>query len=579
MVARVLITTALEDTWPKDGAPILFLGEWCKLYDRKHVWEKLNYEVVPYHWNDRNKLYDDYRYLRFIYEIYLKKLSCVLNENHQVNYSLRYWRILIGPWVAYFIQIIYDRWAMLSRVLDADNQAEFVSVEFDSQRRSSLDMKDFVTSLESDRWNQMLYQDIAHLLGFKIRNSGFTLSEDTAVSAPSFKKKISLLRAMLLNSVSKILFPHNGYFAVTTYLNTSDSLKLQIKSRLFFGFWQREFRNPVRKKTNRSEYHQSGSGYKDSFTSMLEKLILLYMPQSYIENYSDNEKLANRRYPESVKAIFDASSWNSDDIFKIWAAKQACSGAKLLVAQHGGNYGMGLWNFSEEHQLKIADYFINWGWGTSSNMWPVGMIKRPPRQKRRKKSNDILMIGFSIPRYSYQMLAIPVSANQWGVHFSEQTEFVKHLKEEHQKNILVRLGVNDYQLSQRKRWLDQFQDIKFDNRKNVYQSMLASRLVIGTYNATSFLESMYLDIPTVTFWNPLYWELRDSAEVYFDKLRRVGLFHDTPKQAANHVNGVIDRIEDWWLSSDVRDARQFFMYKFAKTADLSKDLSEKLLAL
>ena len=33
----LLVTTALEDTWGTDEE-ILFLGEWCKLYDRKSMW-------------------------------------------------------------------------------------------------------------------------------------------------------------------------------------------------------------------------------------------------------------------------------------------------------------------------------------------------------------------------------------------------------------------------------------------------------------------------------------------------------------------------------------------------------------
>ena len=59
MVKRLLVTTALEETWPTDGQPILFLGEWCKLFDRKHVWEKLDYTLATYHWDDRDKLYQD----------------------------------------------------------------------------------------------------------------------------------------------------------------------------------------------------------------------------------------------------------------------------------------------------------------------------------------------------------------------------------------------------------------------------------------------------------------------------------------------------------------------------------------
>ena len=68
MVERLLITTAVEDTWPKNhDIPVLFLGEWCRLYSRRSHWKKMNAEVLPYHWDDRDKLYNDYQYLNNIY--------------------------------------------------------------------------------------------------------------------------------------------------------------------------------------------------------------------------------------------------------------------------------------------------------------------------------------------------------------------------------------------------------------------------------------------------------------------------------------------------------------------------------
>jgi putative transferase (TIGR04331 family) len=94
VVARALITIADEATWPKDkNVPVLFLGGWCTLYDRKKYWGGLNYEIAPYHWHDRNKFSSDYCYLNDLYEKILKQLVLRLNKEHDVDHSLRYWRI------------------------------------------------------------------------------------------------------------------------------------------------------------------------------------------------------------------------------------------------------------------------------------------------------------------------------------------------------------------------------------------------------------------------------------------------------------------------------------------------------
>ena len=71
---RFLITTALEVTWVEDQ-PILFLGEWCRLYSRKQRWSKMNALVQAYHWDDREKLFSDYIYLNSLYERLLLDLS------------------------------------------------------------------------------------------------------------------------------------------------------------------------------------------------------------------------------------------------------------------------------------------------------------------------------------------------------------------------------------------------------------------------------------------------------------------------------------------------------------------------
>ena len=92
MKKRFLITTALEDSWPDKEEAVIFLGEWCRLYSRKKIWEKMDAEVLPYHWDDRGKLYRDYLYIRDLYERVLKVLTEKLNNIHSVDHGLRYWR-------------------------------------------------------------------------------------------------------------------------------------------------------------------------------------------------------------------------------------------------------------------------------------------------------------------------------------------------------------------------------------------------------------------------------------------------------------------------------------------------------
>ena len=156
---KLLVTTALEETWGITE-DIVFLGEWCKLYDRKDKWRARNYEVLPYNWDDRKKLYEDYDYLGSLYEKILKELSAKLNKLHHVNYSKNYWRIAVGIWLGYFIQISYQRWVSINNASKSAESLESIIMDQKGQTVVPLDMYEFVGFFTGDIWNHYIFSSI-----------------------------------------------------------------------------------------------------------------------------------------------------------------------------------------------------------------------------------------------------------------------------------------------------------------------------------------------------------------------------------------------------------------------------------
>ena len=99
------LTTALQNTWPEINKKTIFLGKWCLIYGEKKTWSNYNFVLPPYHWDDRELLYKDYKKLNKIYEILLELLSERLNNFHSKDYDTKFWRIIVGHWLGYFIQI------------------------------------------------------------------------------------------------------------------------------------------------------------------------------------------------------------------------------------------------------------------------------------------------------------------------------------------------------------------------------------------------------------------------------------------------------------------------------------------
>ena len=120
------------------------------------------------------KTFEDYIYLTKAYEELLKSISSKLNEYHKKEHSIKYWRILVGPWLGYFIQILFDRWFLIKQFSENySKDIKFISVEYQRNEYIPDTMKDFVELVETDHWNQMIFQEIILKQNFSRRVSWF----------------------------------------------------------------------------------------------------------------------------------------------------------------------------------------------------------------------------------------------------------------------------------------------------------------------------------------------------------------------------------------------------------------------
>jgi putative transferase (TIGR04331 family) len=150
-----LATTADERFWKTEG-PVLFLGKWCQLYARRHVWQALPHEVLPYHWEDRTRLYTDYRTIDTVYEQTLEMLSGILNTLHGENHSIRYWRIIVGPWLNAFIGILYDRYLSICAAEASGKVTGTVTAKYQDGRWTPNDFTEFSDWFSGDAYNHYL---------------------------------------------------------------------------------------------------------------------------------------------------------------------------------------------------------------------------------------------------------------------------------------------------------------------------------------------------------------------------------------------------------------------------------------
>ena len=303
---------------------------------------------------------------------------------------------------------------------------------------------------------------------------------------------------------------------------------------------------------------------KNDFESFFEKILPEQIPLIYLEEYSntlgDIQKIS---WPKAPKVVFTASNTIFDDFFKIWVALKVEKGTKLIAGQHGGLYGSGKWESSEDHDISISDKYFSWGWNAKG-------VEPLPSQKMinlnrfaYNKQGSLLHVLGAVPRYSIRMFSATTSS-QMLKYIDDQILFISFLDRAIRDKLRLRSLDNEYGWNEIDRIKSRHPTLAQCHAESIHTSMKSARLFIGTMNTTAPLEALAVNMPTILFWDPDHWELREHAIGDYDNLKKVGILHDTSESAAKMVNKIWDDPESWWCSDNTQKARSEFCFKFAR---------------
>jgi putative transferase (TIGR04331 family) len=316
------------------------------------------------------------------------------------------------------------------------------------------------------------------------------------------------------------------------------------------------------------------------FVLIARELLPRFLPRIFLEGFRDlMAQTENFPWPKSPKVIFTSNRHFFDDTFKAWTAQKIAKGSRLVIGEHGG-MGAGLFNGAHRYELSIADVYLSTGWtnATYSNVVPLGYFKSRLKTFKPKPTGKALLVCGIMPRFSFDIRSMMLSSQVLD-YFEDQFNFIDALPQSIKNQILVRLGVRDFGWQQKERWLDRHPNIEFDDGNRPMLDVASQcRLFISTYMATTYIESLTSNIPTVMFWNPSHWEATPEAQLIFDKLKEVGIFHESPEKAALHISHIWDDVPSWWQSDEVQSARKYFCDRYSATPpDIDKLLREVLI--
>ncbi len=559
-----LVCTADRRFW-QNNKKILFLGEWCKLDKDKETLKKIDYKTLDYHWDNRKKLDKDYEYLIDLYERTINELTPKLNKIHNKNYSVRGWKIIVGIWLSIFIQVFYDRYSSILKAKKSYKISQTVILnDKDILKATPKNDIDFDEKILGDLYNHTLFSIIIkklNLFPFKIYNKKIHY-----VSKQAKKSKINLIQNIIssIYNFIKSRF-HIKYYFYSSNIKKYDLWKLEtyLKQPISLDY-KSKYKNDLNiNKEKRKELIIRKA--ETPFEKLLYEVIPFQMPMDVVEGFDYFQLKSKLFFPSSVEHIFTA--YNKDTSFKIWVADKIMKNAKFHIIQHGGGFGLAKKMASEDYFIGICDKFLTWGWKNNHKKEltiPASVNIGRSKIKEKLESEQILLLGHSLARYSYKICSEPLGP-VFKNFIYDNIKFFKLLSPEIKKTLKFRpLPAPDYGWNQIKRIKRNTEEFNIsDLNTNFLQEIKSSKLIISCSNTTGFLETMALDIPTILIFSPKYWELNERFKIEYKLLKENQILHTDIKSAAKHINEVGNNPFSWWNSKKTINARIRFTQKFA----------------
>ena len=568
--ARYLITTSDESTWKFDR-PVIFLGEWCLLYDRKHIWEKMDAIVAePYGSDNSSRDSDNAQARDFEIKIF-SRLCSSLNHYHGKQYSQRFWKILLGHWLRHNIDVTLNRVKTLEKCLQKYPISGMTVYDKDDFSLAPDDFKSTIAIFSDNRWNNILNERILDLLGISLPSieiikiySGFPSSRVKINPSKIFLKWVYKYVGLLLS----FFIRDTDAFIINSYLPKKEEVKLHLALSQLPQFWgNSNFK--VNKKPNliirqklANELAQKSS---TSLIKILSLMIFELMPISFLEGFLNLNNFSKKQHwPKNPKFIFTSNNYYNDDVFKVWAGNKVELGTKYFIGQHGNNNGTAKYLYGVNEEVT-SDKYLTWGWTDELlHHTPAFVFKTTGRASGNYNSEgQILLIQLHFTHRIHTWDTTFLFCN----YFKEQQDFVSGLNTLAKERLTIRLhpAFRQFNWGEESRWKDFDCSLKVDTSNIDIQQLIAqSRLVIHSYDSTGILETLSLNIPTLAFWQNDLHHLRESAKPYYQLLIDAEIIHFTPESIAQKINEIWNDIDNWWNQKNIQDSRIKFCNQYAK---------------
>ena len=568
---------------------MLFLGEWCRQYDRKAVWSALDATVAEPYGLDVARKQRDVAYVQALADQLLIELSAALNAFHGVQHGVRYWNMVLGHWLQRYVAVVFNRYATLEQAFEKYRISGTTVFAADGYCLAAPESDSFVRSCNDPVWNHVLYANILRFMArCQLDVDSQALQGVQGFASAAGKPATAPKRGLRHKAVDAATGMLRRFYRNSDAVISGSTLPLPVEAKLQLRLGQvpQLWPSPGLRRVELDRERRKQFVLNTSETAGLKAFLRAQLPDMipvcYLEGYSqlvrDAEALP---WPANPKFIFTSVRFGADELFKAWAAaKVEQLGTPYYVGQHGNNYGTHIYAGNAKWPERVtSDRFFSWGWSEEgTNTVPAIIFREAGREPERYDPVGGLLL---IEKCNPPMIWPWDRYAEFGRYQEEQFGFVESLPPNVRSALTVRLHYehSGYRWFEDQRWRDRCPDVRLEKGVARLRDMIAqSRLVVHSYDSTGFLETLIANVPSICFTQDTF-ELAPDAQPAYQMLRDAGLLVESPQQAAQAVEQHWDNVEAWWNGPTVQNARLAFCARYARmTEDPISTMKELLTA-
>ena len=555
----------------------LYLGNWC--FQKNYI-DYTNVIAKPYGMDKETKN-NDLKYARKIENQIITIIKDILNDLHGLNYTNRFWKIILGHWLRRFIITSINRFKTLENCLSGYDVKSLTIINYKNESIVTNNHLELTLNYNNNIFDNFIFGHFIKYLNHNIEIN--YINDNTSrdeIRQFLYSSKSSTKKSFLKSINEKLfcrIYLNDKHFVINSFLPVKDELKLNLRLGNFPKIWQSSQLNynftPNLKLRSKLGAKFAGLMYKnDELTKSIADLLFKLMPTYYIEGFTKLSEYSKKlNWPSNPINIYTCNNFEFDELFKLWSVRKILNGTKYVIGQHGNNLGSNKF-ISPTIDEEVCDKFITWGW-SQEKKYKKGFIFKKINITRKKNPEKLIIF------LTHHPLRISSWDESYDYHSYKKDlyKLLSSLDDQIKRNVVIRLhratkqifNINEHEeLSQ----LDKNIEIDFGIKK-IDNELNNCKLIVNTYDSTTMREAIASEIPNLSFWRGGLDHLNKFARVDYQELVDIGIIYFSPELIAQKINNEFYDIENWWKG--VRETHQFtsFRDKYARPSQSIELLS------